>query len=71
MILKKRQTGIRDINLHQSNEDMVLEGDITRNSWFKPGYTLCSTKKFSKHLFVWVWSWRDNGKFKFGSWFTK
>jgi hypothetical protein len=71
MILKKRQNWIRDISLHQPNKDMVLEGDITQDSRFNPGYTLCPTNKLSKHLVAWVWSWRDNGKFKFGSWFTK
>jgi hypothetical protein len=70
MILKKRQARIRDISLHQLNKGMVLEGDMTRDSWFKLGYTLYTTKKLSKHLFVYVWSWCDNGKINFGSWFT-
>jgi hypothetical protein len=44
---------------------------MTRDSYFKPEYTLSPAKKLSKHLFVYVWSWRDNGKINFGSWFTK
>jgi hypothetical protein len=71
MILKKRQNWIRDISLHQPNKDMVLEGDITRDSCFKPEYTLGPAKKLFKHLFVCVLSWSDNGKINFGSWFTK
>jgi hypothetical protein len=54
MVLKKRQTIIRGISLHQPNKDMVLEGDITQDSRFKPGYNLRPTKKLSRHLFVWV-----------------
>jgi hypothetical protein len=52
MILKKRKNRIRDISLHQPNKDMVLEGDITQDSCFKPEYTLGPAKKLSKHLFV-------------------
>jgi hypothetical protein len=44
---------------------------MTRDSCFKFGYTLGPTKKLSRHLFLCVWSWSDNGKFNFGSWFTK
>jgi hypothetical protein len=33
-------------------------------------YTLGPTKKFSKHLFVCVWSWSDNGQINVESWFT-
>ena len=50
MILKKRQTGIRDISLHQPKR-LVLEGDMTRDSCFKSGYTLCpQTDYLSTHL---------------------
>jgi hypothetical protein len=43
---------------------------MTQDSYFKPEYTLGPAKKLSKHLFVCVWSWSDNGKINFGSWFT-
>jgi hypothetical protein len=46
---------------------MVLEGDMTRGSCFKLGYTLCPIKKLSTHLFAWAWSWSDNRKFNVGS----
>jgi hypothetical protein len=55
--------------LHQLNKEMVLEGDITRDSCFKLGYNLCPTRKLSRH-FLCVWSWSDDGKINFGSWLT-
>jgi hypothetical protein len=70
MIPKKIKVEERH-HLQKSNKGMVLQGNMTRYSYFKPGYTLCPTRKLSKHLFVCVWSWNDNGEFKFGSWLTK
>jgi hypothetical protein len=37
VIIKNRQTRIRDISLHQLHKGMVLEGNTTRYSYFKPG----------------------------------
>jgi hypothetical protein len=45
-IFKNRQTRIRDISLRQSSKGMVLEGDMTRGSCFKLGYTLCPIRKY-------------------------
>jgi hypothetical protein len=44
---------------------------MTRDLFFKLGYTLGPAKKLSKHLFVCVWSCSDNGEVKFVSWFTR
>jgi hypothetical protein len=66
MILKKRQAGIRDISLHQPNKGMVLEGDMTRDSWFKSACILHPTNRLPKHSFAWAWSWSDDGKINFG-----
>jgi hypothetical protein len=39
---------------------------MTRDSWFKPRYNLCPTKKLSRHLFFCVWSWSAKEKSNLG-----
>jgi hypothetical protein len=56
------------VKVHQLapiNKGMVVEGNMTRDSCFKSGYTLGPTKILSKPLFLCVWSWSDEGKFNF------
>jgi hypothetical protein len=52
MVHKERQNGIGITACTNQKRRMVLEGDMTRDSCFKLGYTLCPTKKSSKHLFA-------------------
>jgi hypothetical protein len=53
--------------------DQERKGKNTFNFFSENWVSQGPTRKLSRHLFVWVWSWSDNKKNSTlgGSWFTK